>query len=80
METEIGDSGATSLTESLKINSSLTHLDLTLFLDLLSFIVFHINENDIGKSGALALTEALKVNSTITVMKLTQSCLLFMDI
>ena len=55
-KTDIGDSGASALSDSLKSNSTLTTLDLM--------------ENEIGSSGARALSDSLKSNSTLTALYL----------
>ena len=49
---KIGDSGASSLSEALKVNSSLTQLNL--------------RDNSIGDSGAKSLSDAMESNITIT--------------
>ena len=75
----IGDTGATSLSESLKSNTTLTKLNLgredkrrhtkdihngSLFLSL------GMNRNKIGDTGAKSLSEALKSNTTLTKLNL----------
>ena len=67
----IGSSGATSLSEALKVNSSLTQLGLTMSLkDQLIIIESHSIYNNIGDSGTRSLSEALKVNSSLTQLNL----------
>ena len=51
----IGDLGASSLSEALEVNSSLTQLDLT--------------ANKIGASGASSLSDAMESNITITELE-----------
>ena len=60
--------GARSLAESLKMNSTLTHLDLRgKFVYLLNiFSQFEI-DTCIGKEGFSFLEEALKINSTLVI-------------
>ena len=48
MSNEIGAEGAKAIGEALKVNTSLTEIDL--------------NNNNIGVEGAKAIGEALKVN------------------
>ncbi|KFH71343.1 hypothetical protein MVEG_01643 [Podila verticillata NRRL 6337] len=55
----IGDNGAQALSEALKINSTLTTLNL--------------RSNFIGDDGAQALAEALKTNSTLSVLDLSDN-------
>ena len=71
----IGDSGALSLSEALKVNSSLTHLDLEGLLkrSYVKTICFYRIDNNIGLPGVLSLSEALKVNSSLTELELTVS-------
>lgn len=64
---DIGDLGVSSLQETLKVNSSLTHLKLRAVSPLFAFaILFHFTENHIGSPGALCISNALKVNSSLT--------------
>ena len=78
MGNDIGSSGASSLSEALKVNSSLTQLDLDGTFDLMMFhslfiIISHSIWNNIGESGASSLSEALKVNSSLTHLNLRMS-------
>ena len=71
MANSIGESGASSLSEALKVNSSLTQLNLGVSLllnddSLLFVIVSHSMDNNIGDSGMKALAGALESNITIT--------------
>ncbi len=52
----IGDVGAAIIAETLKVNSSVKHIDIA--------------GNDIGDVGAAALAEALKVNNGVTTIDL----------
>ena len=79
---EIGDTGATSLSESLKSNTTLTALDLRsedkrkkTHKDIhqqftLSFL-FSSTDNEIGDTGATSLSESLKSNTTLTRFNLS---------
>ena len=78
METdnEIGNEGTTYLAESLKINSTLTSLNLGGKL----FHLFEISHswkqaNNIGNEGTSYLAESLKINSTL--IELIIHCKLF---
>ena len=51
-ENNIGDSGAGSLSDAIKVNTVLTNLDLS--------------ENNISDSGAGSLSDAIKVNTVLT--------------
>ena len=55
----IGDAGAASLSKALKVNSSLTNLNLSW--------------NCITDSGASTLSQALKTNSTLTILDLSSN-------
>ena len=65
---EIGDSGASSLAEILKVNSTLTQLDLGNWFfvcqNVEGFLIL-LNDNNIGYSGIKSLWEAKQSNSTI---------------
>ena len=81
-DNNIGDTGATSLSESLKSNTTLTELNLrseyrrrhtkdihqqfTLFLSLFTSI-----GNKIGYTGATSLSKSLKSNTTLTELNLS---------
>ena len=71
----IGDSGALSLSEALKVNSSLTHLDLEGLMkhSCVKTNCFYCIYNNIGLPGVLSLSEALKVNSSLTLLELSQN-------
>ena len=56
---QIGDSGAASLSEALKVHNCLTSLDLSF--------------NEIGDSGAASLSEALTVNTCLTSLGLSSN-------
>ena len=77
---EIGDTGATSLSESLKSNTTLTELNLlgedkgrhaekTINKSLFPFLITS-SGNEIGDIGVSSLSEALKSNTTLTQLKL----------
>ena len=51
-DNKIGDEGAKAIGEALKVNTSLTEIDL--------------GHNKIGTEGAKAIGEALKVNTSLT--------------
>ena len=55
--TNIGDKGAIGLGEALKVNASLTMLNLS--------------STNIGDEGAIGLGEALKVNASLTTLNLS---------
>ena len=78
--TSIGPSGATSFSEALRVNSSLTRLELDISFSWVLLIVIqsHSIYNCIGSSGATSLSEALKVNSSLTQLDLEASLLLNM--
>ena len=78
---KIGDSGACSIGEGLKVNSTVTTISLCIeigkTLDTLWFIlnmILKFNEmneqNQIGDSGGCSIGEVLKVNSTLTRLDL----------
>ena len=58
-ENSIGDEGAHSLSEALKVNSSLISLDL--------------GRNSIVDEGAHSVSEALRVNTSLTSLDLSQN-------
>ena len=67
----IGESGASSLSEALNVNSSLTQLMMTVseslnMIDWLIIIQSHSICNKIGDSGRALLTDAMETNITIT--------------
>ena len=78
----IEDAGVTSLSESLKSNTTLTELDLSctykkrhtqmasIYNPLFSFLITS-TDNKIGNTGATSLSEALKSNTTITELYLS---------
>ena len=70
----ISESGITSLSEALKVNSLLTTLNLTMFFFCFIYFidqVFYVLVcNYTGDSGATSLSEALKVNSSLTELLL----------
>jgi hypothetical protein len=67
---KIGPDEAILLSEALKSNTSLTHLNL-LSKDFLLHFIFSLNtENGIRAKGASELSEALKSNSTLTSLVL----------
>ena len=77
----IGSAGATSLSEALKSNTTITELDLSgeckrekiqrtsISKSLFSFL-FTSTDNKIGERGAKSLSEALKSNTTLTELDL----------
>ncbi|KAL0238200.1 hypothetical protein GEMRC1_012673 [Eukaryota sp. GEM-RC1] len=84
MDDHVGNEGAVALAEALKVNSTVTHVDLgcnsigvegTIALaEALkvnsTVTIIHLHDNAIGSEGAIALAEALKINSTITLINL----------
>ena len=75
---EFGDRGATSLSEALKVNTTITKLNLScenrrhiiIFINNSLFFFFTSTVNDIGDTGAISLGEALKSNKAITKLNL----------
>ena len=78
---KIGDTGATSLSEALKSNTTLTQLNLggedkrrktqkTLIDNSLFSILITSTGNNIGDTGAASLSESLKSNTTLTELNL----------
>ncbi len=73
---KIGDSGVASLSEALKVNSSLIQLDLGMSLLLKRYYCFFLSQSicsNIGLSGALSLSEALEVNTSLSQLNLEMS-------
>ena len=71
IDNRIGPLGAQSLSEALKVNSTLAFLDLYVsFYSLPSRELSYFIENDIGPKGASHMSEALKVNSSLTELSL----------
>ena len=69
---QIGNEGTSYLAESLKINSTLTSLNLYGKLFHLFEIISQLETgNQIGKEGTSYLAESLKVNSTLTSLNLS---------
>ena len=73
----IGDTGATSLSDALKSNTTLTQLSLLCkdkrnntqmasTNNALFFILIKSTDNKIGETGATSLSDALKSNTTLT--------------
>ena len=81
-DNNIGEEGATSLSESLKTNTTLTKLNLggeekkkthkrhSSTIHSFPFL-FTSTENKIGDTGATSLSESLKSNTTLTELDLT---------
>ena len=78
---KIGDAGATSLSEALKSNTTLTELDLRCEdkrkkthkrhpSTIHSSLFITSTDNNIGATGASSLSEALKSNTTLTKLNL----------
>ena len=75
---KIGSSGATSLSELLKTNTTLTWLDLSSLIDCFCFFQsfvhglfpFYLIGNEIQEAGAASLSESLKVNTTLSYLNL----------
>ena len=77
-ENSIGDTGATSLSEALKSNSTLKALDLTCGYPQITHKQFvscvicsQSTDCGIGETGATSLGEALETNVTLTALNLT---------
>ena len=78
-DNKIGERGATSLSESLKLNAALAELGLWseykrrhtngIHHQFTLFLCIH-KENDIGDTGATSLSESLKSNTTLTKLNL----------
>ena len=78
----IGDTGATSLSEALKSNTTLTWLDLCCedkrkkthkrHPSTIHSFSFHFTstDNNIGETGVTSLSESLKSNTTLTQLNL----------
>ena len=78
-DNKIGDTGATSLSESLKSNTTLTELNLGCedkrrhkrHPSTVHYFLFSSpTGNDIGETGVSSLSESLKSNSTLTELNL----------
>ena len=81
-DNEIGDTGATSLSDALKSNTTLTQINLecedkrnnTQMASINNpLFSIHINStgNGIGETGTTALSEVLKLNTTLTELYLS---------
>src|SRR5215475_4840976 len=81
IDNSIGDEGGKALAEALKVNSTLTQLNLSCMSSFCGWIYvcilwfdladnLWIIDNSIGDEGGKALAEALKVNSTLTQLNL----------
>ena len=79
-ENDIGDTGATSLSDALKSNKTLAKLNLSgehkrdntqmAFINKQVFIVIISTENIIGDTGATSMSDVLKSNATLTKLHL----------
>ena len=80
-DNKIGDTGATSLSDALKSNTTLTKLNLwckdkrnntqmASINNQLFFIIIKSTGNGIGDTGATSLSDALKSNKTLTQLSL----------
>ena len=72
---EIGEEGAKTLSEILKVNTTLTKLNLSCEKEERKREIFErkeewMTDNKIGDEGAKALSEMLKVNTTLTSLNL----------
>lgn len=75
MINNIGDAGATSLSESLKVNSSLTELYLYVRKNTRKYVSSLLKgKNKIGDSGFTSFSGALKENSSLTQLYVGLSC------
>ena len=80
-DNQIGDDGAKAISEALKTNQSITHINLSCMntnshfqlnsLSLTLNYIFHFIGNKIGDDGARAISEALKTNQSITYIDLS---------
>lgn len=77
IENNIGDLGATSLSEALKVNTSITVLSLRCLCSFLSWLMtfFFISEewsgNKIGNDGVNALSAALGMNTSLAELDIS---------
>ena len=78
-DNNIGDTGATSLSEALKSNKTLTQLNIegqykrkntqkTSINNSLFPILFSSTDNKIRRAGAISMSDALKSNTTLTAL------------
>ena len=74
---DIGDSGASAFASALKVNSSLTDLDLKFSSLLPPFSFLYSIGNKIVTPGAVSIAKALKVNSTLTQLNFETNSSLF---
>ena len=83
-ENNIGYTGAASLSESLKSNTTLTELSLRcedkrkktlkdVHQQFTFFLSHHNTGNSIGERGAISLSESLKSNTTLTELNLSRN-------
>ena len=74
LRTDIGDSEVCVLSSALKVNSSLTVLNLAFIKHSITLSPFmpasHSISNNIGNTGVSSLSSALEVNSTLTSLDL----------
>ena len=80
-DSKIGDTGATSLSESLKSNATLTELNLScqdkrrhtkdIHQQFTLFFLSTSTANQIGDTGITSLNESLKSNTTLTALDLS---------
>ncbi len=75
-DNNIGVEGATKISESLRINTTLTELNLYC-KQLKNKIIWRImnkwTDNNIGVEGANKISEALMINSTLTKLNLSRT-------
>lgn len=66
VDNEIGIYGAIAITDALKVNTTLTSLDLHCNFYFIYFIYFWLFiDNRIGVDGATVIARSLKVNTTL---------------
>jgi hypothetical protein len=68
---------AIKLSEALKLNTSLTELNIDCNNLLFRFIQLY-TDNEIGTEGGIALCEALKSNSSLTSLKIISNRLVLL--
>ena len=72
---QIGDSGVTSISDVLNVNSSLTWLNLRVICYnkwQLFLLIHYLFWNQFGDSGVTSISDALKVNSSLTFLDLNR--------
>ena len=77
-DNSIGDAGAAAIAEALKVNKSVTTIDLSCACRASRRVrgadAGAAADYSIGDAGAAAVAEALKVNKTVTTIRLCGAC------